>query len=172
MPAFRADWLLPIAGEPVQDGWVAVEDGRIVKVGSGAAPGAIDLGRSVILPALVNAHTHLELSYLHRRVPPTAQFGAWVRAVMRTRSQYPDPDDPRIVEPARQAIKDAKATGTGLFGEVSNTLVTVPLLREAETPAQVFHELTGFTEQDPVARVRAARDRAEALARTGDDVRI
>jgi cytosine/adenosine deaminase-related metal-dependent hydrolase len=149
-----------------------VKDGRIVTVGSGDAPGAIDLGRAVILPALVNAHTHLELSYLHGCIPPAPRFGAWVRTVMRTRSQYPDPADARIVEPARAAIAGARNAGTGLFGEVSNTLVTVPLLREAGTPAQVFHELTGFTEQDPTARVREARGRAEALAVAGDDVRI
>jgi cytosine/adenosine deaminase-related metal-dependent hydrolase len=37
-------------------------------------------------------------------------------------------------------------------------------------PAQVFHELTGFGEQAPEARVREARERADACA--GDDVRV
>jgi aminodeoxyfutalosine deaminase len=46
----------------------------------------------------------------------------------------------------------------------------VPLLREASMPAHVFHELTGFTEQNPEARVREARVKADAAA--GSDVRI
>jgi cytosine/adenosine deaminase-related metal-dependent hydrolase len=169
---YRADWLLPIADNPIRDGWVAMENHRIAKVGSGSIPDVVDLGRAVILPALVNAHTHLELSYLHGRIPPALRFGEWVRTVMSTRQQYPDPSDPRIVEPARKALADARAAGTGLLGDVSNTLVTVPLLRDAGMPAQVFHELTGFTEQDPVARVRDARARADAIGAGLDDVRI
>ena len=168
---FRADWLLPISDAPIRDGWVSVENGRIAGLGSSAPADAIDLGRAVLLPALVNAHTHLELSYLHRRIPPAPRFGEWVRAVMTTRQQYPDPADPRILDPARAALAAARAAGTGLCGDISNTLVTVPLLREAGMPAQVFHELTGFTEQDPVARVRDARNRVDA-AGADNDIRI
>ncbi len=169
---FRADWLLPIADEPRRDGWVAVEDGRIVEVGRGDGTDARSLGRAVILPALVNAHTHLELSYLHARIPRAPRFGQWVRAVMTMRQDYPDAADARILEPARRAVADARAAGTGLIGDVSNTLVTVPLLREARLPAHVFHELTGFTEQDPQARVRDARARVDALEPGAGDVRL
>ncbi len=171
----EARWVLPISQPPIESGWVEIQHGRILAVG-----GPHDAPRTVhrasrerhiaILPGLVNAHTHLELSYLHERIPPAPSFGQWVSAVMKTRSQYPDPADPAIVEPARQAIAYAQATGTVLFGEVSNTLVTAPLLREGGVAAQIFHELTGFTEQDPEARVREARARADAAA--GGDVRV
>jgi cytosine/adenosine deaminase-related metal-dependent hydrolase len=161
---FRADWILPISDAPIRSGCVTVADGRIVDVGPCQNAAAVDLGRVVILPALVNAHVHLELSYLHRRIPQAASFAAWVRQVMTTRQQYPDPADPAIVEPARRSLARARASGTGLVGEVSNTLVTVPLLAEAGMPAQVFHELTGFTEQDPGRRVAEARRRADAAA--------
>src|SRR5215207_8303752 len=101
---YRADWLLPIADDPVRGGWVAIENGRIAEVGSGPTGDAIDVGRAVILPALVNAHTHLELSYLHQRIPAASRFAQWVGEVMATRQQYPDPSDARIIEPARAAI--------------------------------------------------------------------
>lgn len=165
----RARWVLPISQPPIENGWVEVEDGRVVRCGrSGGAdapPPSI-----AILPGLVNAHTHLELSYLHGRIPPAPGFGQWVRAVMEMRRRYPDPADPAIIEPARESIADAVAAGTVLFGDISNTLVTVPLLREYRVAAQVFHELTGFTEQDPEARVREARARANTCAQ--GDVRV
>jgi cytosine/adenosine deaminase-related metal-dependent hydrolase len=172
MTTYRADWLLPIADEPVRNGWVSIEQGRIAALGSGTGAGAIDLGRAVILPALVNAHTHLELSYLHERIPPTHGFGEWVRAVMTTRAQYPDPASPQIVEPARRSLVEARAAGTGLFGDISNTLITVPMLREAGVGAQVFYELLGFMEADPVARVRDARKRIESAGADASGVRI
>lgn len=169
MPRFRADWILPVATRPLRRGWIAIEDGRIGGVGDDASE-AIDLGHVAILPALVNAHTHLELSCLHEQVPAARSFGQWVRSVMALRRDRSD--DARVVEDARRAIEQARASGTGLFGDVSNSLVTVPLLRQAGVPAQVFHELTGFTEPDPDARVRAARDTIESLGAAVDRVRI
>ena len=167
MPTFRADWLLPICDEPIRNGWVTVDAKGINRVGAGVAPDAAeDLGRSVILPSLVNAHTHLELSYLEGRVPPGTSFVPWVRSLMALRRTYPDPSAPEILASARKAIAAARAAGTGLIGDVSNTLVTVPMLREAAMPSQVFHELLGFNVAEPVARVAAgaAAHRAAGVA--------
>jgi len=152
---------------------VAIGDGRIAEVGAGVVSGAVDLGRVVLLPGLVNAHTHLELSYLHGRIPPAQSFGPWVRAVMTARHAFPDPADPGILEPARAALGAMRATGTALVGDVSNTLVTAPLLRQAGMPAQIFHELTGFTEQEPRSRVQTARAMADAAAVANQpDIRV
>src|SRR6185436_5420190 len=118
---------------------------------------AVALGDVAVLPSLVNAHTHLELSYLHKCVPPSTSFNEWVTQLMTLRRGFPDPGVPPILAAAKVAIGRAKASGTGLIGDVSNTLVTVPLLREAGMPAHVFYELTGFNHPDPAARVNDAR---------------
>jgi cytosine/adenosine deaminase-related metal-dependent hydrolase len=157
MTRYRASWLLPISDEPIQDGWVSIDNGRVVATGSGPADDATDLGNAVILPALVNTHTHLELSYLRGTVPAAERFLDWIRPLMAARREYPDPADPHIVRTARLAIDEAHASGTGLVGDVSNTLVTVPLLREAGMAAQVFYELLGFNDTDGLARVWDAR---------------
>ncbi len=183
---FRAAWVLPIARPPIRDGWVAVDDGRIVALGGPpdepptSAPRA-PVGKPVppsssfalrrpvsppdvaILPGLVNAHTHLELSYAHRRVPPSERFSDWIRDVMAMRRGYPEPDAAEILTSARDAIRDARSSGTALIGDISNTLVTVPLLRDAGIAALVFYELLGFNERDPFARVAGARERADAV---------
>jgi aminodeoxyfutalosine deaminase len=175
MMVYRAGWVLPVSSPPVRNGWVAVEGGRVIARGTASEepPGGEvrALPGSAVLPGLVNAHTHLELSYLHRRVPPSPRFSAWVRHTMRMRDAHRDPVDPQIVETARAALAAARATGTSLVGDVSNTLMTVDLLREAGMAAQVFFELTGFAEQDPRGRVRAARAQADACAR-GGSVRV
>lgn len=164
MPTYQADWLLPISDEPIRRGWVSVAAGRVTGVGAGDAEGgATDLGPAAILPALVNVHTHLELSYLHERVPAGTPFSIWVKALMALRREYPDPSAPEILVAARRAIMAARASGTGLVGDISNTLVTVPLLRDAQVAAQVFHELLGFNVADPAARVKAASAAIHAL---------
>jgi cytosine/adenosine deaminase-related metal-dependent hydrolase len=166
---YRADWVLPVAGPPLAGGWVAVEDGRIAAVGGPPAPdGAVDLRRVAVLPALVNAHTHLELSHLHRRVPPATRLVDWVRGLLTARRSEPDPGAPAVVDAARAAITASLAAGTGLVGEVTNTLLAVPLLAEAGLPARVFHELIGFGAADAAALAGAARARLEAAAPSGD----
>src|SRR3954463_11513347 len=86
MPQFRAAWLVPISQPPIRDAWVLTDEGRIVAFGH-SRPGdfttsEIDLGEIAILPGLVNAHTHLELSWLRGRVPLMDDFTQWIRAVV------------------------------------------------------------------------------------------
>ena len=60
--------------------------GRILRAGGGAPPGAArDLGEVAILPGLVNAHTHLELSWMAGRVPPAGTMDEWIRTLMGVR---------------------------------------------------------------------------------------
>jgi cytosine/adenosine deaminase-related metal-dependent hydrolase len=171
MPVYTAEWVLPMTGEPMHRASISIENGRIAAVGRDGA-GATDLGRVAIMPALVNAHTHLELSYLRGRVPQTAKFLDWIRTIMATRRQYPDAADPHIVEAARAAIAEAHASGTGLLGDISNTLVTAPLLRDASMPAHIFYELLRFNASEAESMTREARAKADAAVYPGGDVRV
>jgi cytosine/adenosine deaminase-related metal-dependent hydrolase len=168
---YRADWVLPIIDEPIRGGVVGVAGDRIAAVGTAASSDVVDLGHCVILPSLVNAHTHLELSHLRGRIPKGTNFVEWVSGVIAARRDFPDVTDPRIIDAARQAIVDLEATGTGLVGEVSNTLVTVPLLRASPLSAQVFYEQLGFNAPNPEEQVRQARQRLRAIEK-GPDLRI
>jgi cytosine/adenosine deaminase-related metal-dependent hydrolase len=170
MIRYRAEYILPIVDDMMRDAWVAVDDGRIAAVGGGDAGGAVDLGRVAIMPALVNAHTHLELSYLHNRIPPAGQFIDWIRALMAARREFPDAADPVILDAAARALDAARAAGTGLFGDVSNTLVTVPMLRDSGLGARVFYEQLGFNVPNAGERIAAARARIDELG--SGDVRI
>ncbi len=172
MASFTADWVLPITGAPIGRGSITVQDGRIAAVGERAVADAVNLGRAAILPALVNAHTHLELSHLRGIIPPTERFIDWIRAIIATRREYPDPADPRVAAAARAAISEARACGTGLIGDISNTLITAPLLHEAGMPAQIFHELVRFNAPDPESMAREARAKADAAASRDGMVRV
>jgi cytosine/adenosine deaminase-related metal-dependent hydrolase len=172
MPTFTADWILPIAGPPIRKGFVTIEGDRVAGVGDRVPGGAAPLGHVAILPALVNTHTHLELSYLHRRVPPSSRFNDWVMALMALRRNHPDPNERTIIDAARHAISRARASGTGIVGDVSNTLVTCELLHESGMPAHVFYELIGFSHPDSAGRVREARAAADAAASDWSRVRV
>lgn len=66
-----ARYIFPVEGEPIADGLLAIESGRIVSVAAAAGRSAdLDLGNVAITPGFVNAHTHLELSRIPRTGAP------------------------------------------------------------------------------------------------------
>src|SRR5262245_10977042 len=82
MRVYAAAQVVPVAAPPIADGAVAVRDGRIVAVGRRGdllrtAGEARDLGHVALLPGLVNAHCHVELSWLGTDPPPLGNFIAW-----------------------------------------------------------------------------------------------
>jgi aminodeoxyfutalosine deaminase len=167
---YHASWVLPVSSPPIRDGWILVDRGRIVAIGHRAAgdDGAreVDLGEVAVLPGLVNAHTHLELSYLRDQLPPGSSFVSWTRRVVDARRRQTDPNAPAIVDAIDGAIGEAIACGTAVVGDVSNTLTTfVPLARSA-LAAVVFYELTRFDATDSRGFVERAWRQLDDLART------
>ncbi|MGQ0733046.1 MAG: amidohydrolase family protein [Acidobacteriota bacterium] len=125
------------------------------------------------MPALVNAHTHLELSWLRGRVPPAASFIDWVTRLVVTRGgRHESADDPAVLDAARQAAREAREFGTIAVGDITNSLASVDAIRENGLAGIVFHELLGFNVTDG-ALVDATRTAREAAARrAGPDLRV
>jgi aminodeoxyfutalosine deaminase len=160
----RAHWLLPIDRPPIENGWIELHDGRIAALGRGRPPAdADDLGDTALLPGLVNAHTHLELSWMAGRIPASDSMVHWIRRLMEERSNAPDDGDAEVTRAAVHAIEEARSTGTVLFGDISNTLMTPAMFAALGVDALVFHELLGFNPSDPDELVRQAWAKIDAL---------
>src|SRR4029453_10090562 len=156
----RARWVLPIDRAPISDGWIEWRDERIVSVGSGKVPGeAHDLGGGRVLPGLVNAHTHLELSWMAGLVPPASSMDKWIRTLLRVRRDGPPGGESAAVEAMVRAATMMRATGTGLGGDISKTLLSPRVLGGTGLSGIVFHELLGFNALDSAGMVRGANDR-------------
>ena len=168
MILYRAAWVLPIATPPVRDGWVLVDGGRIQGSGARQDPTGIqspdsveviDLGNAAVLPGLVNAHTHLELSWMRHQVPPSHSMAAWASDLMALRRcSIGDPPGPIV-----DAVRDVRAAGTALVGDVTNTLSAYDVLADSELGAAIFRELLGFNVADPDQVVADAQAGLDAL---------
>jgi cytosine/adenosine deaminase-related metal-dependent hydrolase len=87
--------VFPVWGPPLENGLVEITAGRISAIHDLPGPSTVDLGNVAIIPGLVNAHTHLELSDIATPVHPARPFTAWLKAVMahrRSRSGESAPD--------------------------------------------------------------------------------
>lgn len=149
---YRAAWVLPIDRPPIHGGVVSVRDDVIAGVGEYHGGDLEDLGSAAILPGLVNAHTHLELSWMRGRVPPNTSMPAWAASLMELRrgvSQEPS-------QPIVDAIVEARRYGTSLVGDVTNTFATYDPLLGSGLSAVVFRELLGFSSPEPDGLVETA----------------
>jgi len=159
MIRYRAAWVLPIDRPPLPGGVVTVDRGTVVGVDEQATGPVEDLGNVAILPGLVNAHTHLELSWMRGQVKPDTSMPRWAASLMalrRTVSHEPP-------EPIAAAIAEARASGTCLVGDVTNTFATYEALADSDLSAALFRELLGFSAPDPDAIVRTAEEQIAGL---------
>jgi cytosine/adenosine deaminase-related metal-dependent hydrolase len=179
MTRLGAAWVVPIDQPPIRDGWVAIDDGYVRAVGQGngvdaQALGPLrPLGQVALLPGLVNAHTHLELSWLRNRVPPANVFTSWVKQLIVARGgRVERADDPAVLAAAATAAREALEAGTAAVGDISNSLASVRVMAEAGLRGLVFHELLGFKETSGALIERTAGQRVEAAALGDGRVRV
>jgi aminodeoxyfutalosine deaminase len=160
----RAGWVVPVSGPAIRDGIVAVESGRVAWVGAADAPDRPpaeerDLGPGVLLPGFVNAHCHLELSYLAGAVPGAGGFSDWVGKLV---AQRVGESGDGLRSAADLAARAMVAAGTVAVGDISNRLAHLDLMAAAGLRAVVFHELIGW---DP-GRAQDVLSAAEAALRS------
>ncbi len=58
---YKAKWILRVDKPPIENGSIEIQNGKIVKIGKKITGKTVDLGSGVMLPALINSHTHLEM---------------------------------------------------------------------------------------------------------------
>ena len=178
MEILTAGWVLPIDGAPLRDGRVAIRSGRVAWVGLAGDPGEPEapvrrLGDGVLLPGLVNAHCHLELSHLAGTPPSSgAGFVAWVEGVVASRGRHAEAEIAAAVD---LAVTGLEAGGTVAIGDVSNTLAHLDRLRASSLSAVVFLELLAWDPAQASATLAwgegLLRERAAAL-RPGLELRL
>jgi aminodeoxyfutalosine deaminase len=155
-----ARWIFPVSSPPLADGLLAIAGERIVSVEprAGRTPDR-DLGDVAILPGLVNAHTHLDLSGLRGRCPPSGEFTAWLRQVIaHRRGTTPQ----QIEADIRAGLAESLRHGTMLLGDISAGGASWPILADAPLRSVVFYELLGLTKKRAEQSLEAARSWLEA----------
>jgi cytosine/adenosine deaminase-related metal-dependent hydrolase len=142
---WTARWVLPVDQPPLERGCITIADNRIVAVEPrGRRTADVDLGNVALLPGLVNAHTHLDLSGLRGLAPPTPDFTGWLRQVIaHRRNRSPEQVQADIQEGLRESLR----CGTTLLGDISGDGSSWAVLVNAPLRALVFRELLGLPKE-------------------------
>ena len=183
---WKAKYIIPVTSAPIENGVLEIaecEDGptRIVDIRRASsrddASQIIDLGDYILMPGLVNAHTHLELTYLEGMVRPDMQsaipteaqphsnrgvFTDWLRRLIKL---IMDRNDNReIAESAEDGIAMSMNDGVLTIGDVTRmTDVTRVVLDDGGAKIVSFGEVIGAGQLEHLAddRLAAALDRTD-----------
>jgi len=174
----HADHVVPGDGPPIADGAVLVDDaakGAVIDVGPAvelaprAAGARVERIRGVVLPGLVNAHAHLELSGLRGQITGGRGFVDWVERLVATRHEARPEEDEAALD---AALEELDAFGTAAVGEVTNSLAVAERLAARGLAGVLFHEVFGTSRDAVMARVRGLEEEIEErLARRSPDLR-
>ena len=174
MIRYHARWVLPISRPPVEYATVVEHEGRIAYVGKrDDAPGGVDvdLGDVALVPGLVNAHTHLELTVM-RGFLEDLDFRSWILRLTRARREVLSPD--ALVDSAKAGVAEGLLAGVTTYADTNESGAPFRAMREmgvrgisyqevfAPDPAQCAEALTGLR-----AKVEAMRPDVTALVRVG-----
>ncbi len=148
---YAARWILPMDAPPIENGEVVVEDGLISAVRARQTPAAEcrDFGEAVLLPGLVNAHSHLEYTAL-RGFLEDVPFFPWIRALTAAKASLSADD---WLWSARLGALECAASGITTLGDNTDAGVTMRVLAEAGQRGTVYQELFGIDDREPIGPI-------------------
>ncbi|MCP3981748.1 MAG: amidohydrolase family protein [bacterium] len=173
MLVYTARVLIPIASSPLWDGAVAVEDGRIVNLGpaaevieaAGQGAEVRALGEAALMPGLVNAHTHVELSWMASGRPPGGSYTDWLRGLLELRERE---DEETARAAAEAALGAMAARGTVAVGDLSNRTWAAGVLARSGLHGIAFHELLSSHIAHAEQRIEEAAERLDRIEAEAD----
>ncbi|MBX7152841.1 amidohydrolase family protein [bacterium] len=150
MKIYSANWVLPIVTPPIKNGSVVIDNDRIKALGPREkilkqfhGVSIADFQDGVILPGLVNAHTHLELSVMKNVIADGKDFGDWVYDAITKRFDF----TPEMIQQACiNAVHELENAGTVAVGDIANHSETsLAALTQSSLYAVIYNEVTGFS---------------------------
>lgn len=160
----RAAWVVERSGCAHAGGGLLIHQGRIERVlrDAGAVDRceaesgliAQDWSEFVVAPGWINAHAHLELSALHQRLRPGANFPSWIRALIGERSQI---SAQQWTQACEQSARELLASGTTRVVDIDSMGLASTALEAWPARRIAMHEV--LDAQDS-ARSSAALERA------------
>lgn len=114
MTRYRARWLYPGDSPPLANATIEVAGPHIREI-SNRSDLDIDLGNVVLLPGLINCHTHLEFSTLAEPLQPLTEFADWVQSVISWR--HSQPQNP--ITAIQQGLGESIQSGVTSLGEIA-----------------------------------------------------
>ena len=145
---YHARWVLPITQPPIENGTVVESDGRITYVGprvNAPAGDDYDLGEAILLPGLVNTHTHLELTAM-RGFLEDLDFADWIDKLRQSRNEILDPI--KFADSAKYGIIEGLEAGVTTYADTCSSGVVLEVMALLGVRGIMYQEIFGPSENE------------------------
>jgi aminodeoxyfutalosine deaminase len=146
---FRAKYVLTEPELLLQNAAVYVSDpGRISRIepwqNTPRNPETVlmDWGSAVIVPGLINAHTHLELTGLHNQLTQFTSFTDWIKQLINKRRLWTQED---FYSSVKEGARLSLLSGTTTVGDITASRATHDALRGANLRRVIFDEILSLS---------------------------
>lgn len=137
-----ARWVVPIDVPPLEWGQVHIEGEKITGVSkAGTIEVDENLGEVILLPGLVNAHTHLDLTGFPQERKDGSNFLEWIDSVIAHRMST---TPLQMQEHIQKGIDQSLKAGVCLIGDISAGGHSWDLLSQSKLGGVVYFELLGL----------------------------
>lgn len=173
MKIYAASYLLPVSSPVIEGGALVVQDGRILAVGkladltaSFSAP-VVEYPGCAIIPGLVNAHSHLELTHFSSwKVRKGIDYSPrtyvdWIIQVIKIRKSLSLEEQEHSV---LEGIRISLEAGTTALGEILSDMTLLPLYLRSPLGGRVYLEALGLAPQRCAGVLSAIADTLPAFS--------
>ena len=124
---YTAPWVLPIESPPLQSGAIAVNNDTITDVGERNfilekyKNAIVDHRNGILIPPLVNCHTHLELSHIKEitQPPSGSPMSSWIEDLLNRRLNDDSSED-IVIDEIKRMVEYQFSSGVGLLLNIGN----------------------------------------------------
>lgn len=155
MQILSAKYLITLFGEPIVDGAVAVENGEIIDVGKEedllkryASASHEDYPNSVIMPGLINCHTHLDMSFYKdypgdpvRKPTDNTNFIDWLMGCLNYKRRA---DMVEMRQAVEWGVDECIQSGVTCVADMGNYEGIFAVLEQKGLRAVVFPEVISY----------------------------
>jgi cytosine/adenosine deaminase-related metal-dependent hydrolase len=141
---------------------ITTEEGVMVDITEAVNAGEdIEKLNGILSPGFVNAHCHVELSYLKNVIPTGTGLVQFVQQVMSKRFQPQDAEEKQAA--IRAAVQEMYQVGIVAVGDICNTTDSIPAKTNSTIHWHHFIEVSGFVDAAAEKRLNEMRPVLEAF---------
>jgi len=158
MKLISAELILPITRPPFKNSALVINSGKILEIGSRKNltkkyPQAEEFHYPLVMPGLINAHTHLELSGL-KKLSASGGFTSWIIRLIKEKRKW---DSTGYVRAAQKEIQNQLKLGVTSIGDVLSDPVLLEAHHHSPLFSTAFYELIEIREQQRELKMELAK---------------
>lgn len=165
--------LITMKGEEYREGELFVRDGRVESIHHRVTPDwtgvTLDLSDHLLLPGLVNAHSHMGLCALAGRMTPGTPFTEWILEVVGKNTALPWPERVAALHRESEAMLRSGVTTVGDYMAHPELLVEFAQLPFRQV---LFLEILGFKGEEAGKLTARASALLEEHLSHGDKMKL